>query len=64
MIDFVVDELSRRSQVEPEPAINKPPLQLRHDECVRKLAALVKNKDDNTLSVVAKLIGRLAVPIE
>jgi hypothetical protein len=50
--------------VEPEPAINKPPPQLSHGECVRKLAALVKNRDDNTLSVVAKLIGRLAVPIE
>ena len=50
--------------MEPEPAINKLPLQLSHDECVRKLAALVKNRDDNTLSVVAKLIGRLAVPIE
>ena len=56
--------MARAKVIEPEPATIKPPLQLSDDECVRKLAALVKNRDDNTLSVVAKLIGRLAVPIE
>ena len=49
---------------EAESATNEFPLQLSDDECVRKLAVLVENRDDNTLSVVAKLIGRLAVPVE
>jgi hypothetical protein len=34
------------------------------DECVRKLAMLIENKDVRTLDEVARLISRLLVPIE
>ena len=53
-----------RAERSTESTTNEFPLQLSDDERVRKLAVLVENRDDNTLSVVAKLIGRLAVPIE
>ena len=60
-----------RANIEPEstrgrglPPFRDLPLQLSDDECVRKLAKLVENRDDDTLSVVARLIGRLAVPVE
>jgi hypothetical protein len=53
-----------KRSIEPESATIEPPLQLSDDECVHKLAKLVENRDDDTLSVVVRLIGRLAVPIE
>jgi hypothetical protein len=34
------------------------------DECVQRLAALLKHKDNGTLEETARLISRLAVPIE
>jgi hypothetical protein len=34
------------------------------DECVQKLAALLEHKDTRALEEAARLIGRLAVPIE
>jgi hypothetical protein len=53
-----------RRSFEPESATDEPSLQCSDDECLRKLAALIKSRDRNALSIVAKLIGRLAVPIE
>jgi hypothetical protein len=34
------------------------------DECVQKLAALIEHRDSKNLSEIARLIGRLAVPVE
>jgi hypothetical protein len=34
------------------------------DECVQRLAALLERKDSKDLKEIAKLISRLAVPIE
>jgi hypothetical protein len=34
------------------------------DECVQRLAALLEHKDTRNLKAIARLIGRLAVPIE
>jgi hypothetical protein len=34
------------------------------DECVQSLAALVEHKDTRNLKAIARLISRLAVPIE
>jgi hypothetical protein len=34
------------------------------DECVQRLAVLVEHKDSRTLQEAARLISRLAVPIE
>jgi hypothetical protein len=34
------------------------------DECVQKLAALLEHEDSKNLKAIARLIGRLAVPIE
>jgi hypothetical protein len=34
------------------------------DECVQKLAALIEIRDSRDLAEIAKLIGRLAVPVE
>ena len=35
-----------------------------YDECVQKLAALIEHKDNRNLAEIARLISRLAVPIE
>jgi len=34
------------------------------DECVQRLAILLEHKDSRNLQAIARLIGRLAVPIE
>ena len=34
------------------------------DECVQKLAVLVEHKNNSNLAEIARLISRLAVPIE
>ena len=34
------------------------------DECVQRLAALLETKDSRSLDEIARLISRLAVPIE
>lgn len=41
---------------------NMPPIS--DDECLARLARAVKDHDDSRLDEVARLIGRLAVPIE
>jgi hypothetical protein len=43
---------------------NDGPALLTDDECVRKLAALIEIRDSKDLGEIAKLIGRLAVPVE
>ena len=35
-----------------------------YDECVQRLAALLEHKDIRNLQAIARLISRLAVPIE
>jgi hypothetical protein len=37
---------------------------LSDDECVQKLAALIELRDGRNLGEIAKLIARLAVPVE
>jgi hypothetical protein len=39
-------------------------MNLSDDECVQKLAALIEHRDSRNLSEIARLIGRLAVPVE
>jgi hypothetical protein len=39
-------------------------MNLSDDECVRKLAELVEHRDSRNLGEIARLIGRLAVPVE
>jgi hypothetical protein len=34
------------------------------DECVQKLATLTEHRDSRNLGEIARLIGRLAVPVE
>jgi len=34
------------------------------DDCVRRLAVLIEHKNSRDLAEIARLIGRLAVPIE
>lgn len=34
------------------------------DECVRRLAVLIEHEDSRNLNEIARLISRLAVPIE
>jgi hypothetical protein len=34
------------------------------DECIEKLAALIEHRDNGNLGEIARLIGRLAVPVE
>ncbi len=39
-------------------------MNLSDDECVQKLAVLIEHRDSRNLGEIAKLIGRLAVPVE
>jgi hypothetical protein len=39
-------------------------ISLSDDECIQKLSALIKLSDNSDLAETAKLIGRLAVPVE
>jgi hypothetical protein len=50
------------SNAKPEDKIDR--MNLSHDECVQKLAALIELRDSRNLGQIAKLIGRLAVPVE
>jgi hypothetical protein len=45
-------------------ADERAPPAVSDDECLSRLARAVAEHDDRRLSEVAKLIGRLAVPIE
>jgi hypothetical protein len=39
-------------------------LNLSDDDCIQKLAALIELRESGDLGEIAKLIGRLAVPLE
>ena len=47
-----------------EPQIDDAAVLCSDDECVQRLAALLERKDSKTLQETARLISRLAVPIE
>jgi hypothetical protein len=47
-----------------EPQGNMDRMNLSDDECVQQLAALIEHKDSRNLGEIARLIGRLAVPVE
>jgi hypothetical protein len=47
-----------------EPQIDDAAVLYSDDECVQRLAALLERKDSKTLQETARLISRLAVPIE
>jgi hypothetical protein len=49
------------SRAEP---VDAPMNNFSDDECVQKLAMLIKHKDNKSLGEVVALISRLAVPIE
>jgi hypothetical protein len=53
----------RASKVEPH-AGNDGSNLWSDDECVQKLAALIEHRDNRNLDEIARLIGRLAVPVE
>jgi len=50
------------SNAKPQDKLDR--MKLSDDECVQKLAALVELRDSSDLSEIARLIGRLAVPLE
>jgi hypothetical protein len=50
------------SKIEPH-AGNDGPNFWSDDECVQRLAALIKVRDSRDLSKIASLMGRLAVPV-
>jgi hypothetical protein len=57
--------MSRRataSKAKPQGKIDR--MNLSHNECVQKLAALIELRDSRNLGEIAELIGRLAVPVE
>jgi hypothetical protein len=61
-----VDLMSRQqtaSKIEPH-AGNDESIFWSDDECVQKLAALIEHRDTRNLGEIARLIGRLAVPVE
>jgi len=54
-----------------QPAISKAETQIddrvfvyNDDECVRRLAVLIEHEDSRNLHEIARLISRLAVPVE
>jgi hypothetical protein len=51
------------SKIESQLEYFRPAL-LSDDECVRKLAALIELRDSKDLGEIAKLVDRLAVPVE
>jgi hypothetical protein len=50
------------SNAKPEDKIDR--MNLSHDECLQKLAMFIEHRDKRNLGEIAKLIGRLAVPVE
>jgi hypothetical protein len=50
------------SNAKPEDKIDR--MNLSHDECVQTLAMFIEHRDNRNLGEIAKLIGRLAVPVE
>jgi len=51
------------SKIEPQAGNDRSNL-WSDDECIQKLAALIEYRDSRDLSEIARLIGRLAVPVE
>jgi len=49
------------SKAKPQGKIDR--MDLSNDECVQKLAALIEHRDNRNLGEIARLIGRLAVPV-
>jgi hypothetical protein len=47
-----------------EPQVDERAFLSSDDECVQMLAALVERRDSRDLDKIARLIGRLAVPLE
>jgi hypothetical protein len=47
-----------------EPQVDERAFLSSDDECVQMLAALVERRDSRDLDEIARLIGRLAVPLE
>ena len=54
-----------------QPAISKAETQIddrvfvySDDECIRRLAVLIEHEDSRNLHEIARLISRLAVPVE
>ena len=50
------------SKAKPQGKIDR--MDLSNEECVQKLAALIEHRDNRNLGEIARLIGRLAVPVE
>ena len=50
------------SKAKPQGKIDR--MDLSNDECVQKRAALIEHRDNRNLGEIARLIGRLAVPVE
>jgi hypothetical protein len=56
--------MSRQTLLSRAEPVDAPMPDFSDDECVQKLAMLIKHKDNKSLGEVVALIGRLAVPIE
>jgi hypothetical protein len=54
----------QRTASKPETQVDDVAVLCSDDECVQRLAALLEHEDSRTLKEVARLISRLAVPIE
>ena len=54
----------QRTSSKAEPQVNDTAFECSDDECVRRLAALIEYEDSRNLNEIARLISRLAVPIE
>jgi hypothetical protein len=50
------------SKARPKGKIDR--MSLSDDECIQKLAALIEHRDSRNLGEIARLISRLAVPVE
>jgi len=54
----------QRTTSKAETQVNSVAVLYSDDECVQRLAALLEHKDTRNLQAIARLISRLAVPIE
>jgi hypothetical protein len=54
----------QRTTSKAETQVDSTALLYGDDECVQRLAALLEHKDTRNLQAIARLISRLAVPIE
>lgn len=60
----MVPVVRQRTTSKVETQVDGEALLYSDDECVQRLAALLEHKDSRNLKAVARLISRLAVPIE